>query len=242
MVGEGRPLAYDARGRAIFKSSPGIGNHTLQGLLRMVTAEGVKSYPFSSEYQVGASQTVISPTRMNVLYIGADNTISISMSGVPMERIQASISQGTITRTGNEWIAKPTSSGTARITASGTVDGRTVSQSMEFRVRMVPTPIAKVGGRAGGPIDKNTLVASGGVNAELEDFLFDMRYGVTQFNVMAITTAGERSAAATSPAFTDQQKQLINSLTKGQRVMVTGIKARGPDGVKDLRDIIFTIN
>ena len=246
MQGAGRLLDYDARGRAIFKATgSSVGTFTQPGLLRMVTPDGVVSHPFNIEWQVGESQTVISATKMNVLYISVENNISISMSGVPMERISATMTNGTITKSGNEWIAKPTSAGTARITASGTVDGRTISNSQDYRVKMLPTPIAKIGGRAGGNIEKNVLMGQPGVNAELEDFLYDLRYQVTQFNVVAVTTAGERAASSTSAAFTDQQKSLINGLTKGQKLFITGIKARiagGSGAAVDLRDIIFTIN
>ena len=241
--GGGRKLEYDARGRAIYKASgSSVGNFNLQGLLQMAGPDGITSYPFSADYQVGESQTVIAADKMNVLYIGLDNPISISMSGVGPDRISASMTNGSITRSGNGWIAKPAASGTAKITASATLDGKPVSGFQEYRVKMVPTAIAKIGGRAGGPIDKNVLVAQSGVNAELEDFLFDLRYVVTQFNVVAVTTAGEQAFSSTSAAFTEQQKTLLNRLTKGQKVFVTGIKARGPSGVQDLRDIVFTIN
>ena len=244
--GGGRKLEYDARGRAIYKASgSSVGNFNLQGLLQMAGPDGITSYPFSADYQVGESQIVFSPTKMNVLYIGVDNPIVISMSGVGPDKISAGITNGTITRSGSEWIAKPATSGESTITASATVEGKPVSGNMKFRVKMLPTPIAKIGGRAGGPIDKNVLVGQTGVNAELEDFLFDLRYQVTQFNVVAVTTAGEQAAASTSPAFTDQQKALINRLTKGQKLFITGIKARLVGGnvpAVDLRDIVFTIN
>ena len=244
MVGEGRKLPYDDRGRAIYRASgASVGNFNLTGLLQMAGPDGIVSYPFNAEYQVGESQTVISPTKMNVLYIGVENPISISMSGVGPDRIQASISNGTITRSGNEWIAKPATAGNATLTTSATVDGKPVTKQMDFRVKMLPTPIAKVGGRAGGNIDKNALAAQSGVNAELEDFLFDLRYVVTQFTLQVNTTAGERNEQSTNAAFTDRQKSLINGLTRGNKVIVTNIKARTPGNpVVDLRDIVFTIN
>jgi len=241
--GGGRKLDYDARGRAIFKvTGSSVGNFQQPGLLQMVTPEGVVSHPFTIEYQVGESQTIISPTKMNVLYIGVDNPIEISMSGVGPDKIQASMTNGTITRSGNEWIAKPAASGNSTITATATVDGKATKGDMLFRVKMLPTPIAKIGGRAGGNIEKNVLAGQQGVNAELEDFLFDLRFVVTQFNIRVNTTQGERNELSSSPSFTDRQKSLINGLTKGARISVTDIKARGPAGVVDLRDINFTIN
>ena len=196
----------------------------------------------TSKYQTGVSPAVISATKLNVLYIGVDNPISISIPGVSSEKISVSMTNGTINKSGNEWIAKPTSSGIATIMTSTNIDGKTITGKMDYRVKVLPTPIAKIGGRAGGVVDKNFLTAQGGVNAELEDFLFDLRYKVTQFSVVAVTTQGERAVSSTSAAFTDGQKAMINGLTKGQKVFVTGIKASGPAGDVDLRDIVFTIN
>jgi gliding motility-associated protein GldM len=243
MTGEGRPLQYDAQGRAIYRSiGSSVGNFTLQGLLKLATPEGIVNYPFSTDYQVGEASTVISATKMNVLYIGVPNPIEISMSGVPAERVTASMTNGSIKKQGGEWIASPSSAGNVRITASATVDGRTITGFMYYRVKMLPTPIAKVGNKSGGSIAKNVLVSQQGILADMEDFLFDLRYVVTQFNMVVVTPQGERNLQSNSAAFTAEQKSVLNGLTKNQKVFFSGIKAKGPDGVKDLRDIIFTVN
>ena len=243
MIDGGTLLPYDEKGRAMLKR-PGtsVGNFTVEGLLQMITAEGLRSYPFSTEYQVGVSSTVISPTKMNVMYIGVDNPISISMSGVPSERMSVSMTNGSITKSGSEWIAKPSSPGNAKITVRATVDGRNLEGSMDFRIKMLPTPIAKIGNRPGGRIDKNVLASQTGVVAEMEDFVFDLRYQVTQFSLGIVTPQGERIEPSTSAAITPAQKSLINGVTKGGKVFITNIKARGPDGIRDLNDIIFTVN
>ena len=244
MVDGGTLLPYDEKGRAmLIRPGTSVGNFTVEGLLQMITAEGPRNYPFSTEYQVGVSSTVISPTKMNVMYIGVDNPIEILMSGVPSEKITATMTNGSITKSGNEWIAKPNSPGNARISVRGEVDKKQVDGGyMDFRIKMLPTPIAKIGGRPGGNIDKNVLVSSPGVGAELDDFLFDLRYQVTQFNVGILTPQGERVAESKSAAFTDAQKSLISGVTKGAKVFISNIKARGPAGVVDLNDITFTIN
>jgi len=113
---------------------------------------------------------------------------------------------------------------------------------MEFRIKMLPTPEALVGGKPGGNIDKNTLAAQQGVLASMGDFLFDLKYVVTQFDMTIMTSAGERSASSKSATFSADQKNLLNGLTKGQRVFFSNIKASGPDGIKGLKDIFFTIN
>ena len=114
--------------------------------------------------------------------------------------------------------------------------------SMAFRVKLLPVPIAKVAGKTGGNIEKNVLLAQAGVSADLEDFLFDLRYIVTQFTVGVSTEKGDKNVQSNSARFTPEQKELLTSLDNGARVFITNIKANGPNGVVDLRDIHFTIN
>ena len=43
----------------------------------------------------------VSAVAMNVFYIGVDNPVSISVSGVPQDKIKATISEGTLTPKGD---------------------------------------------------------------------------------------------------------------------------------------------
>ena len=242
----GTVLAYDEKGRAMIKR-PGssVGNYTVDGLLRMNTPDGLKNYPFSQEYQVGQPSAVISPTKMNVLYIGVDNPLSISVSGVPAEKVRATINQGNIRKvSGSEYIASPTTtSSDAVVTVFAEIEGQQKSMgTMPFRVKIVPPPVAKVGGKTSGAIEKNVLTSQNGVLADMEDFLFDLRYVISQFTVNVSTAQGDRASTSNSPAFTPEQKSLLNALTKGQVVTFTNVKAKGPDGNKDLKDFFFKIN
>ena len=244
MIGEGRPLSYDARGRAMYTATTSsVGTFPIQGLLRLQTPDGLRSYPFQTEYQVGEPNSVVSPTKMNVLYIGVDNPLGISVSGAPNESIRATITQGTLQKVGNEWIAKVTTIGNATITVSATVDGQSkVMGTFVFRVKAVPDPVAKVGGKIGGKIDKPTLLAQVAVLASLDNFEFDMRFEVTSFTVSAQIGSFTREQPATGARITDQQKAILNSLARGGRVYFQDIKARGPDGrTRDLPTVALQI-
>jgi hypothetical protein len=115
---------------------------------------------------------------------------------------------------------------------------------MDFRVKMIPAPIAKVAGKSGGNIEKTDLLAQKGVTIGLDDFDFDLRYDVTQFTVETISKGVAKSLTSNTAAFTEEQKELLTSLNKGQRVFLTDIKARGRgfDSVINLRDLVFTID
>ena len=56
----------------------------------------------------------------------------------------------------------------------------------EFRVKIVPDPVPKVNGQKGGVIGKNILMAQIGVDAEMENFDFDLTFTITEFTVSAV--------------------------------------------------------
>jgi hypothetical protein len=86
------------------------------------------------------------------------------------------------------------------------VDGKKKNMGdRRYRLRRVPDPVAKVGGKSGGRISKNELAIQTGVIAELEDFLFDMKFNVRGFKVTIISGGAGgfvKDATAIGPAFT----------------------------------------
>ncbi|MDR2037947.1 MAG: gliding motility protein GldM [Bacteroidales bacterium] len=246
---EGTPekISYDASGRAIYRrSASNPGTYKWEGILRLMNPDGsFTKRPFSAEYQVGKADAVISATKMNVFYIGVDNPVSISVSGVPASAISASMTNGQLVRSGSNWIAKPSKAGTpAVITVTANIGGQNkVMGKMDYRVKTVPNPVAKVAGKIGGKIDKATLAAQVAVIADMENFDFDLKFRVTEFTVSANVRNFQRSETSKSPTITAKQKELINSLSKGSKVYFEDIKVVGPDGsTRELPAISFSIN
>ena len=202
----------------------------------------------SQTRSVGNPCTVISATKMNVMYVGVDNPLSISVSGVHSSKISVQISQGSLVKqqggSANEYLANPTTSGTATVTVFAEINGQRKNMgSMNFRVMMLPIPEAQIAKMNGGYIEKNVLISQQGIAAEMgRDFLFDLRYIVNQFAMVVQTAQGDLTFFSNGFGFTAEQRAAMQGLTKGQRVFFTNIKARGPVGVVDLKDIFFTIN
>lgn len=114
----------------------------------------VKEYPFEAEYIAAKPAAVVSPTKMNVFYIGPENPVSISVPGVPNNKVVASISGGggTLTKnpkgTGADYIVKVTQQGEATISIIADMDGKKINMgAMKFRVKRVPDPVAKIAGK-----------------------------------------------------------------------------------------------
>jgi hypothetical protein len=115
--------------------------------------------------------------------------------------------------------------------------------SMDFRVRDVPPPVAKIAGRSQGAITLTQLTASAGVDADLENFLFDLDFTVTEFTVSAVLSGGfTKSEKSSNNKFTRAQWDIITQLGAGKSLTVTEIKAIGPDGkVRALNSIVLKI-
>jgi gliding motility-associated protein GldM len=226
-------------------SSPGTRSFGGVIKLKNKSTGEIKEYPFKSEYEVGVSSLSVSPTKMNVLYIGVPNPIDITASGVPAEKLNVSISGGSITRAGaaGSYIAQVKSPGTVNITVTANVDGQSKNLgSKQFRVKRVPDPVAKVAGKREGTVTKAELAAQAGVKADLENFDFDMKFNIVSFKVSATIKGFSQDATANSAAFTAQQKQIISQVPSGGKVYIEDIKAKGPDGsIRSLGTIAFKI-
>jgi len=226
-------------------STPGIVNWG--GVIKLVNpaTEDTMSFPFESTYQVGEPSLVISATKMNVFYIGVPNPVAISVPGVPDDKITASISSGTITRSGKEYVVDVRRPGTANISVSADLgNGPQSMGSKEFRVKQVPDPVPQVAGQTtSGRLGKSVLLAQPGVFAIMQNFDFDLKFDVVSFSVSANIRGFLQEAATSSARFTAEQKAIMQQVLPNQKVYIENIKARGPDGtVRSLPPLTFTLN
>ncbi len=252
MVGDYEKVEVNEQGRGVYrKAATTLGEHTYKGLIKMLAPDGTEvAYPFEESYNVGAPNVIVSPTAMNVLYMGIANPIDISVPGVASNMIQASMTNGTISRGRvegyrGEWKAEPATVGqNADINVSAMVNGERMRfPPYEFRVNRIPDPVAKFAGMTEGNVAKNVALAQPGVFAVLENFLFDLTYTVTQFTVSVQQRGFDRSESSNNNRLTAEQKTLIEGLNRGQKLSIIDIRAVGPDKTtRRLPPIILTIN
>ncbi|TWW01739.1 gliding motility protein GldM [Chitinophaga pinensis] len=222
----------------------GLGEKTLSGTVTLKRPNGeTETFPFNEPYTVGASTTSISADKMNVLYIGLQNPISISAAGVPAEQVAASINNGTITKTGaGKFSVTVTKPGTATI---GVVANGKSMAGKEFRIKYIPDPVLKVGMSKGPFMKAAEFKVQGGLRADLEDFLFEgVRYEVVSYRI-GIDAKGKDYAEgeANSAYFPNSVMPVIRSLRAGDIVYFDNIRVKGPDGrVRDMSNVNFKIN
>ncbi|MBN2611319.1 MAG: gliding motility protein GldM [Bacteroidales bacterium] len=234
------------KGKAVYERPGGSPGFREWGGIIEVQGPGEEKIrrPFKQSYQVAESNVVVSPTKMNVFYYGVDNPVDISVAGIPANQISAVNTNGSITPRGGSWIVNPRRPGFSTIRVFADFDGQKREVGFkEFRVKTVPDPVAKVAGKKGGGIEKNLLLAATGVQADMEGFDFDLTFRVTEFTVLAVIQGFVSDNTSKSNAFTQKQKDIIKSLSRGSNLYIQDIKAVGPDGtVRILGTIYFKIN
>lgn len=224
----------------------GVGERKYKGVIYIKSPTGTElAYSFKQSYQVAASALVVSPTKMNVFYIGVDNPVEISVPGIPSNKLAAGISQGSIVPDGKGgYNVKVNNPGTVTINVSAKLDGGTKPMgSKEFRVKKVPNPVAQVAGKKGGPIPSGLLMAAKRVDAVMENFDFALTFNITGFNISTKDRSGFTiDKSSTSAAITSEQRQLLEGVKRGQKLYFEDIKAVGPDRTtRDLGTLMFKV-
>ena len=233
------------------------GTFTYSGYLDVTRGDGTTSrYPFQSDYTVIEPTATVSATMMNVLYAGINNPISISVPGVAQNAVSATMTNGSLTRSGDHWNAHPTRVGAeCVITVTATLEGRsqTVSTST-FRVRKLPDPTAYIAYKdskgnenhykGSKPFAKSLLLAANGLDAAIDDDLLNVHYSVVDFETIVFDSMGnampEKSAGSRC---SERQKTSFRRLSRGKRFYITRIRAKGPDGiVRDLSPMEVIVN
>ena len=222
------------------------GHYKWGGVINYKAPDGrTLSYPFEEEYDVIPPMLTVSPTKMNVFYMGLANPVEINVLGATPGSIRVDATNATIESVGGyEYEVQPHQDyGEAIIKVSAEFDGvRRQLQDKQFRLKPLPPPVAKIGGLSGGGITKPQLNAQSGVAAVLDDFLFDISYTVISFTLSVIKKGFTDDANSQSAFFTPEQKRLLASLNRGENFFVTNIVAVGPDmRERTLPSIIFTI-
>jgi gliding motility-associated protein GldM len=213
----------------------GIGIKNFAGKIIVSGPEGDKEFPFTGDYQVFKPAATIAATEMNLLYVGLNNPMSISVPGFSASDVQVS-SSGGITLSnqgGGKYNAKVDGSAkevTIRVSAKDK-DGKVTNVGSEkFRVRRLPNPTAQLGGlpNDGLPKQKAAIAAQPRLFATMgQGFAYDLKYNVTQYRFIFAPKRGEaRIVNGSGPLVNGQMKSLINGARKGDRIIIEGIKAR----------------
>jgi len=218
----------------------GVGEHSFGGYITMRNGSGETiRRDFTQKYTVVGPSATVSADLMNVLYAGYENPISISIPGVPLNNVSASMTGGSFRSIGmGRYIAKPSTVGQdVTITVSANQNGRSRQMGKYvFRVRKLPDPTAylQIGDdrfREGG-IAKAALMGVGSVKAAIDDGILDIQFKVQSFETVFFDNMGNAVPMASNGAsFSDRQKETFRKLSRNKRFYISRVTAVGPDGL-----------
>ena len=223
-------------------ATTGEGERKLDGKIIVKAPDGTKKeYPFKTAYQVFVGSAVISADKMNVLYVGLENPISVSCPGYPPDKIIATTT-GLSSWTGSagKFIAKPADAITVKeavITVSVKTGDNSVKQmgTKTFRIKRMPKPKVLLGTLDGGAISKVQLSVQKVVQANLENFVYEgIKYTVVKYSWTFAPKGAGRQVQGPETVNGQLVPAALTNLVTGARtgdlVLISDIVASGPTG------------
>lgn len=219
-----------------------VGEHEIKGEFTFIENNKELKIPITANYVVvpRPNSATISADKMNVVYRGVDNPMTISFAGVSDNKVTAN-APGLTKMSGNgKYNMKP--QGGANVTINVTAkldDGSTSGDKATFRIKEIPAPTGYFRGESGSLKMSKSGVAKGTVEAKLDDFDFNLPLRVAQFDFKVpgqptITVSGSKLDARAISA--------LNRANRGQTVQILNIKAKS-DGpvIKKVSPVIIEI-
>lgn len=214
-------------GQADFSFGAGaVGEHEITGSFNFDENGKVISLPIKGNYVVvpQPKSANISADKMNVVYRGLPNPMTISFAGISDDKVSAS-APGLSRATGTgKYNLNPGSGTEVKVSVTAKLpDGKPVSDSKIFRIKNIPAPAGAIGGVIGLQKGAKSRLEVSQISAQLQDFLYDLNFQVTRFSFKvpgqaAIIVSGDRVNA--------QCKAALARATKGDQISIFDIKTK----------------
>jgi len=169
------------------------------------------------------NEAVISADKMNVVYRGVVNPMTISMPGVPDNQVTAS-APGLSRKSGPNYIMKP-NVGSAEVTinVTGTIEGQKFSSSKKFRIKDIPKPEGAILRTTGAVKLAKANILAGELSVAFNDFDFDLSTRVNSFRILvpgqpSVVVQGNR-VSASGPA-----AAAVNRAKRGDIIQISEIR------------------
>ena len=213
-------------GQAVISmTAGGVGEKTINGTFSFMEDGKPVPLKFEGKYVVvpRPNSANISADKMNVVYRGLPNPMTISFAGIPENNVTAS-APGLSNAGKGKYNLSPGSGTEVIITATGKMaDGKSVSDKKVFRIKNIPAPLGAIAGVSGVTKGAKQRLQVSQITAVLPDFLYDLNFEVTQFTFKvpgqpAIIVNGNRVNAQCAAA--------LARAAKGDQVTISDIKSK----------------
>ncbi|ADV48209.1 protein involved in gliding motility GldM [Cellulophaga algicola DSM 14237] len=165
---------------------------------------------------------LIAADKMNVVYRGVANPMTISIPGIPDNKVSAS-APGLSKRSGSQYVMNPSTGREVTIMASGTLpDGSRINTPAKFRIKDIPRPNGTIRGETNTAKMPRTNLEISTVGALLEDFDFDLNLAVSGFK---FKVPGQPTVVVRGNKLNGAAKSALKRAGRGDAVQIFDIEA-----------------
>jgi gliding motility-associated protein GldM len=219
--------AVDSTGAAKLDFNVGnVGEQKINGTFTFLEDGKPLEIPIVGNYVVvpRPNSATISADKMNVVYRGVENPMTISFAGVPDNKVSASGSGLSKGSGQGKYVMNPGSGKEVTINVTATLDdGKKVSDQQTFRIKDIPAPTGVISGQTGVVKLPKRNAEIGTVSAKLDDFVFDLPIEVTSFK---IKVPGQPTVNVAGTKMNSQAKASIKRARSGDNITIFDIKAK----------------
>ncbi len=226
VVINGKEIESNQAGQVSLEFPAGnVGEQEITGELQFLEGDSLVTIPVKNSYSVipKPNSAVISADKMNVVYRGVKNPMTISIPGVGNVTAQA---PGLSAAGGAGNYVMDVTTVQARevtINVSGKLPGgESVSDSKSFRIKDIPRPVGTIRGEDGAvKMQRNSLEAST-VGASLPDFDFELGINVSGFS---FKVPGQPTIQVNGSRLDDRAKAALRRAGRGETVQIFDVQA-----------------
>jgi gliding motility-associated protein GldM len=227
---------YDG-GKVVLKVGTGsVGDHKITGkLVYMQDGNEVEVLVDKKFTTINKpNNATIAADKMNVVYRGVTNPMTITFAGIQDNKIRANAAGLTRVK-GSAYAMNPGTGREVTINVSGTLpDGDPVRDSATFRIKDIPRPTGTIRGEDGDGgcvrMQRQGLEKSS-VGAALQDFDFDLKLNVTGFS---FKVSGQPTIKVNGRKLNSQASGALKRAKRGETLQIFDITANiaGNSGYK----------
>ena len=188
---------------------------------------------------------VVSADKMNVLYIGIDNPVSIAVPGVTSDKLKVTINNGTITGSNGKYIVKVEKVIETSIEVTAEIKPGEIKKcgTCVFRIKRIPDPTPCLGNFCNTTlyISKDELLKDPSINISM-NLPFDLKFEVVSFTATFKVKEDLVSKSVIGNTFNQGLIDLVKQTEELHKMYIEDIKVKGPDGsIRNLRSMIINI-
>jgi gliding motility-associated protein GldM len=214
-------------GQAVISMTAGsIGEQNINGQFTFMEDGKPVPLKFEGKYVVipRPNSANISADKMNVVYRGLPNPMTISFAGIGDNNVTASAPGLSKAGANGKYMLNPSAGDEVVVNVTGKMsDGKTVADKKAFRIKGIPAPLGAIGGTPGTQKGPKSRLQVSQITAVLPDFLYDLKFQVTQF-VMKVP--GQASIVVNGDRVNAQCVAALARAVKGDQIIISDVKTK----------------